>query len=441
MKRIIVAFRTFFKERFNLSDDKADEQVIVESIKRDVSFKGTNLWTLIFAIFIASIGLNVNSTAVIIGAMLISPLMGPIMGIGLSIGIFDFDLLKKSAINLFIAVFISVATSSLYFSITPLHDASSELLARTNPSLWDVFIALFGGLSGIVAGTRREKSNVIPGVAIATALMPPLCTAGFGIATGKWSYFFGAFYLFFINCLFICLATFIVVKNLKFHRKELASPEVEKRVSRYILVIVTLTVLPSVYLAYRIVERSIFENNADSFVKNEFHFARTQVVTQKFTTDGKQQGIELLLIGQTLPDETIDTIRKKMVDYKLKNTELIVRQGMDAKEKIDISEIKASVLEDVYAMQLAKEKSEKERPDVTTISLGMRDEMKVLYPGLVNFSLSQAVVLPADTAKKADTVMLFKGRFRPNISTSERKKLQMWLQHKMATDTLVAVFE
>lgn len=170
----------FLRYRFNLDDDKAQETDIIRAIEKGVEFKGTNLWTLIFAIFIASIGLNVNSTAVIIGAMLISPLMDPIMGIGLGVGIFDFILVRKAAKNLLIAVVISLAASSLYFLITPLGEARSELLARTTPTIWDVLIAIFGGLTGIIASTRKNISNAIPGVAIATALMPPLCTAGYG---------------------------------------------------------------------------------------------------------------------------------------------------------------------------------------------------------------------------------------------------------------------
>ncbi|MCB0614144.1 MAG: DUF389 domain-containing protein, partial [Phaeodactylibacter sp.] len=200
---IVRDLRLFLKDRFNLDDDKASEQETIEDIKKGVVFRGANLWILMFAIMVASVGLNVNSPAVIIGAMLISPLMGPIMGIGLGVGINDLELIVKAMRNLAIAVVISVLTSAAYFWISPLNDAQSELLARTSPTLWDVLIALFGGLAGIVAGSRKEKSNAIPGVAIATALMPPLCTAGFGLATAQWSYFFGAFYLFFINSVFI----------------------------------------------------------------------------------------------------------------------------------------------------------------------------------------------------------------------------------------------
>ncbi|RYG30098.1 MAG: TIGR00341 family protein, partial [Chitinophagaceae bacterium] len=311
-----------------------------------VVFKGTNLWTLIFAMLIASIGLNVNSTAVIIGAMLISPLMGPIMGIGLGIATNDFDLMKIGAKNLLIAAVISILVSALYFYITPLHEASSELLARTNPSVWDVFIAFFGGLAGIVAGTRKQKSNVIPGVAIATALMPPLCTAGFGLASGQWPFVFGALYLFFINCAFICLATFLIVNHLKFRKKRFTTPEIKRRVVRYIWLTVIIATVPSVYLGYRIVERSIFENNAKRFIQQEFVFPRTQVINRTFSTREPRK-IELLVVGEELTDEQIDTLRSRVPVYGMRNTALIIHQGLNARQEIDFAQIKASILQDV----------------------------------------------------------------------------------------------
>ncbi|WP_346860462.1 DUF389 domain-containing protein [uncultured Draconibacterium sp.] len=212
---LIVAIRRFLRSVLSINDG-TDIPATIEGIKRDIGFRGPTAWILIFSIFIASIGLNINSTAVIIGAMLISPLMGPILGIGLSIGTNDFETLVRSLKNLGIAVSIALFTSTLYFIITPLTIEQSELLARTKPTILDVMVALFGGFAGILAGSRKEKTNVIPGVAIATALMPPLCTAGYGLATLKLSYFFGAFYLFFINSVFISLATFLVVRYLKF---------------------------------------------------------------------------------------------------------------------------------------------------------------------------------------------------------------------------------
>ncbi|HPC26926.1 MAG TPA: DUF389 domain-containing protein, partial [Paludibacteraceae bacterium] len=196
----------------NLHEDTNIETTL-ESIKKDVEFKGANVWILFFAVIVCSVGLNVNSTAVIIGAMLISPLMGPINGVGLAVGINDAELLRNALKNLLIMILVGLLASTLYFLITPLSDAQSELLARTRPTIFDVLIAFFGGLAGIVAASRKEgKITVIAGVAIATALMPPLCTAGFGLATGQMKYFGGAFYLLFLNSFFIALATLLMVR-------------------------------------------------------------------------------------------------------------------------------------------------------------------------------------------------------------------------------------
>jgi len=435
MKKILLYIRNFLSQTFNLDEDKADEQLIIESIRKEVHFRGTNLWTLIFAIFIASIGLNVNSTAVIIGAMLISPLMGPIMGVGLGIGINDFDLVKKGIKNLFIAALFSVATSSLYFAITPLHDASSELLARTNPSIWDVFIAFFGGLAGIVASTRKQKSNVIPGVAIATALMPPLCTAGFGLATGRWFYLFGAIYLFFINGLFICLATFLIVKKLRFHKVEFSSPEREKRVSRSIFILVVLTVLPSIYLAYRIVQRSIFENNAQKFVQNEFHFPRTQVVTHQFIFDGKQPMIELLLVGVPLSETMIDSMKDRMSAYDLGKTKLIVHQGLDAKQKIDLSEIKASVMEEIFATEHRDDTLQQSREVKDRSDTGIRAELKALFPQIKQYSVATAKIIRLDTTGN-DTATYFIGTTAKPMTKQDKLKLGSWLKLRLGVDTV-----
>ncbi len=199
----------FFKYYFYLRKDKENELETIANIRAGVEFKGASLWILIFAILIASLGLNVNSTAVIIVAMLISPLMGPIIGMGLALGINDYELLKKSMRSYLIATVISIITATLFFFVSPLDHPQSELLARTSPTIYDVFIALIGGLAGFIALSTKDKGNVIPGVAIATALMPPLCTAGYGIAIGSWRFFMGAFYLYFINTVFIVVATFL----------------------------------------------------------------------------------------------------------------------------------------------------------------------------------------------------------------------------------------
>ena len=264
--RNVFAVKNFLKEYLDLRKDKDNELATVDSIRKGVEFKGANLWILIFAIFMASLGLNVNSTAVIIGAMLISPLMGPIMGVGLSVGLNDFELMKRSLKSFLITTLFSVTTATVFFLVSPVAEGQSELLARTSPTIYDVFIALMGGLAGVVALSTKEKGNVIPGVAIATALMPPLCTAGYGLATGNLIYFLGAFYLYFINSVFISLATFIGVRVMHFQRKEFVDKNREKKVRKYIVLIAVLTMCPAVYLTVGIIQDTFFESAANRFV-------------------------------------------------------------------------------------------------------------------------------------------------------------------------------
>lgn len=236
---------------FDLDADRASMQEITERIEGGALLKGTNMAILVLAMFIASIGLNMNSTAVIIGAMLISPLMGGIMAIGYGMATYDTAYVRKSFLRLLFQISFCILTSTIYFYISPISTASSELLARTEPTIWDVLIALFGGLAGIIGITRKEKSNVIPGVAIATALMPPLCTAGYGIANQSLKFFSGALYLFCINGVFICLATFIVLKIIKIPAKQYVSLQVLRRQKFYLAIVGTITVIPSIYMAYQ----------------------------------------------------------------------------------------------------------------------------------------------------------------------------------------------
>ena len=438
MKEIFTAIGRFISYRFSLRHDNAEEADTVESIVSNVEFKGANLWTLIFAIFIASIGLNVNSTAVIIGAMLVSPLMGPIMGIGLGIGINDFDLVKKGFRNLSIATIISIAASSLYFWITPLHDASSEILARTSPSIWDVFIAGFGGLAGIVAATRKEKSNVIPGVAIATALMPPLCTAGYGLASGNLYFFLGAVYLYFINSVFICVATYLMVRFLKFPKKEFEDKAYEKKVSRYILILVLITTAPSIYLAYRIVDRSIFENNAQAFIQNEINFSNTQVISRNYKYSRKGNEIDLLLLGAQLDGTQIKSLQKKLADYKLSQTQLTIRQGLSAKNEIDLSQIKASILETVYQQDNVHQKANIPYNDLTRPIPELKDEIKSLYPQIAAYSISHLKIYQLDT-NKIDTMTMVLARLNKPLSLVEKNRMQKWLKTRLKVDSLQVV--
>lgn len=434
---------TFLKERFSLDEDKASELEITESIRRNIEFRGINVWILIFAIFIASIGLNVNSTAVIIGAMLISPLMGPIMGIGLGVGINDFELIKRAAKNLSIMVGISVVTSTTYFLISPLNDAQSELLARTTPTIWDVFIALFGGLAGIVAGASKEKGNTIPGVAIATALMPPLCTAGFGIASGDFYFFAGAFYLFFINTVFISVSTFLIVRFLRFQPKEFVDPTVERRVKNYITVLVLITVLPSIYIAYNIVHRTVFEKSLNAILNEKFNINNTQMARHNLSYDGDRSNVEVFLIGEPLPDTTIDRIRSEIRSANLGDVELTVKQGLNAP---DINSLRSSLLTDLYRnneealknkdeqIHMLEEKLVEYKTQVAPVRDLVR-EINVLYPGLETFSLQRSYRYSLE--KQAfDTVWLAHAKVDKDVFDAKLENLERWLQARIKADTL-----
>ena len=319
--------REFMKGRFSLDEDKAQRDEVVASVSKGVEFRGVNLWVLIFATMIASLGLNVNSAAVIIGAMLISPIMGPIMGVGLALGINDFELLKKSLRNLALMFIVAIITSTVYFFISPLSSNSSELLARTVPTTYDVLIALFGGLAGIVAQTRQDRtSTVIPGVAIATALIPPLCTAGFGLATGQFRFFIGAFYLFFINSVFIALATYAMVRFLQYEKKVFIDKVRERTVKRLMMVITLVTFIPSVVIGFHMVRVSLFEAVADKYVSQVFNFPHTRVIEcNKHYAQGKNPSqIELLLVGEPLGEEVIENARTQMRNFGLEEAELVV---------------------------------------------------------------------------------------------------------------------
>ena len=436
------ALRSFLRSRFDLSADKASEEEVVDNIRKGVEFKGTNLWVLIFATFVASLGLNVNSTAVIIGAMLISPLMGPIMGMGLSVGINDFELLKRSLRNFGFMVLASIFTSTLYFFISPLSGAQSELLARTTPTTYDVLIAFFGGLAGIVAQSRKDRtSTVIPGVAIATALMPPLCTAGFGLATLQFKYFIGAFYLFFINTVFIAIATFIVVRFLHYSKKEFVDKNREMRVRRSILLIVLVTIIPSVVIGYRIVKRSLFENDVKRYVNTVFQFPKTKVIehTGIYRPDTGERYVEISLIGEPISDEMIENARLQMPQYNLRDVRLVVRQSGET-DNLNFSTLQTGYQELLSEKNIRIRELETKLSAFATDTLAVRDitvEMRTLVPDLHDVTLSKAVRYNTDKTP-TDTLVLCvmhlnKGK---KLAAGERERIEQWLRVRTKTDSL-----
>ena len=343
-RRWVHDMRCFIKGRFMLDDDKAPQSEVEATITKGVEFKGVNLWVLIFATMIASLGLNVNSAAVIIGAMLVSPIMGPIMGVGFSLAINDFELLKKSLRNLALMFIVAIITSTAYFFVSPLASNSSELLARTVPTTYDVLIAFFGGLAGIIAQTRQDRtSTVIPGVAIATALIPPLCTAGFGLATGQIRFFFGAFYLFFINSVFIALATYAMVRFLKYDKKAFIDKTKERNVKRLMMFITLLTFIPSVFIGLNMVRHTIFDATAEKFVAEVFNFPQTRVIecNKHYAKGNRPSQIELVLVGEPLEESVIENARLQLEHHGLAETELIVRQASKTDE-VNVASLQAS---------------------------------------------------------------------------------------------------
>ncbi len=442
----LLRFFVYMANRFDLEEGKEDELETIEYISKNVEFKGANLWILIFAIFVASVGLNVNSTAVIIGAMLISPLMGPIMGIGMAAGINDFDLLKRSFRNLGVAVFISILTSTIYFAVTPISSAQSELLARTEPTVWDVLIALFGGLAGIVAGSRKEKSNAIPGVAIATALMPPLCTAGYGLATGNLLYFVGAFYLFFINSVFISLSTYLIVRFMKYPKKDFLDPKRENQVKTYITIITLMTIIPSVYLAYGLVKKSIWNEQARRFVGLEIKFPNTQVLTAAYHYNIPPKTIEVSLIGDQLPEEEIAKLNAKLAGFGLEETTL---NFLQSGKSTDLNLLRNDILKDLYERNeaLIRDKDEKialleneilADANARKLSLEIAEEAKINHPNLKKFTIGRTMMTDLEK-KSVDTLLVAYAQFSPKPTTAESNRLTEWIKVRTKADTIALI--
>lgn len=451
-QRVWSSLKAFFKDRFNLREDQERESVTKADIAKGTEFRGANLWILMFAILIASIGLNVNSTAVIIGAMLISPLMGPIMGIGLGVAVYDIPLVVKGARNLFIAVIISILTSTLYFLITPLAEAQSELLSRTQPTIWDVLIAFTGGMAGIVAGSRKEKSNAIPGVAIATALMPPLCTAGYSLATLQWHFFGGAMYLFFINCVFISVSTFVVVRILKYRKKKFENPKLGQRVHTYVTICVLITMVPSIYLAYNLVKESVFEQNARVFMEREFNFSDTQVISSVVNYDKNGSTIEVTLFGRPLEDASIEKIEASLASYNLNDCQLRVMQAYDDNEEElknfeRISQtMKTGLIEDLYRKNEEVLKTKDQRIKLLEDELfklqasqypvmDISEELRIQYEGVKYFTVMDGYVRDVQR-DEMDTVCFARISFVEEPAEGTYEKIRKWLQLRLKVDSV-----
>ncbi|MBO6211605.1 DUF389 domain-containing protein [Algoriella sp.] len=418
------------KTLLNLHTGEEDKSKVLADVVKNISFRGSNLWILACAIFIASIGLNVNSTAVIIGAMLISPLMGPIVGAGFALATYDFNLLKKSAKNLLIATVVSLIVSSIYFYLSPFKEVQSELLARTSPTIYDVLIAFFGGIVGAISITRVEKGNPIPGVAIATALMPPLCTAGFGLAALDFKFFIGAMYLYCINCFFIGIATFVIIKYLKFKPVVTENKSFDKKLRYIITILVFLMVIPSFYLAYNLLNEKKFSQNVNNYIKTEFTDKGYTLIYQKISYNASPKTIDLAFLTKKFDSIEIDKLNKDLIVYGLNNTKVNIRQStQDMKSEIlsELSKQNTNLSEkDIQINLLSTELKQYKFDDPELVQ-----EVKVLFPEITEISFGKINNYFSKDSTFQSTVVIYKVDKK-----IDAPKLMQWLQLKFSDNNV-----
>ena len=437
----------YVSQLFRFGDDAATEQEVIENIRSSVDFRGPKLWILVIAVLVASLGLNMNSAAVIIGAMLISPLMGPITGMGLGAGIYDFELLRRSWRNYIVATIFSIVTATVYFLITPIDDAKSELLARTSPTIYDVFIALCGGLAGIIAlGSRSQRSgNVIPGVAIATALMPPLCTVGFGLATANWAYAAGALYLFVINTIFIAFATLIgAVFIMKFNKKVYIDYAQETKVKRISYSIVVLTMLPAVILTMGMVQESYFVRHVNRFINQELHFPKTQIVSHHIDYDARS--FSVVLIGNEVDSAALQIARDHLPVYDLHDVEMHVVQsakseGLDAFREMLLADTKELHNAEAIITQQQIQTSEldlqlRHFTSVNSLSPQLLTEIQVLFPAVESLTLGRGTTAQADSI--SESVIALIDASQP-MQGDDLERISLWLKRRIGESHIIVI--
>ena len=418
-----------FFEFINLNTGEELKEKVLENVKSSIVFKGANICILACAIVIASVWLNVNSTAVIIGAMLISPLMSPIVGAGFALAIYDFELLKKSGRNLLIATVVSLVVATLYFMASPFKDAQSELLARTSPNIYDVLIAFFGGLVGVIAITRVEKGNPIPGVAIATALMPPLCTAGYGLAIGNFGYFFGAFYLYCINCFFICIATFFIIKYLKYPPVRWVNLKYEKQIKYGISGLVLIMIVPSFYLAYDLFNQKKYAHNVELFLHETFTQKGYTLIYKRTEYQSKPRKIEVAFLDKKFKPAEIKAFNQDLKKFGITNTQLKIKQdAVDLKSEIlnEIGNQANNISEKDILIKNLKRELESYRFEDTRIE----KEIKILFPEILTIALGKVQEFEANGEKKPILVVFYQIDHKSKI---DKTKLELWLKEKLSS--------
>ncbi len=448
--------KKFFKELLDIRHN-TDKATTIESIKDNITVKGHTAWILVFSILIASIGLNVGSIPVVIGAMLISPLMGPILGVGLAIGINDIDTLKRSLINLGVMIGLSLLTSSLFFYIPLFQEATQEILARTKPNVLDVMIAISGGLALIVAISRPQpQTNTVAGVAIATALMPPLCAAGYGLAVGNYVYFFGAMFLFLINTTFIALATFVIVKYLRFPMVKYINSAKRKSIARFASFVAIVVLAGSIYTFYKLILQKDFTEKAQSFIQLVKDEGVGIIDEDKDDINYKDNSISMTVYGKTVFEEDRKRWNNKLINLGLEGTTLLIQGGKDDAKMInefqnlqDQFAKTQKIIDGRDATLRSKDERirflEKERSNYFENKipfLKISEEAKINYEGLEEISFSHQL---KTNFSKVDTLAVFNVKWFDSIPKktvkTEEVKLKKWLQTRLSLDTLVVIKE
>ena len=446
MKLNFNTIREFLKTTLNLTD-YVDIPAASENIRKNIPFRGPNVYILFVAIIIASVGLNVNSIPVIIGAMLISPLMGPITGLGLGLGTNDRELVLFSIKNLLVMVGISLLAATLYFMLTPLEiDNPTELLARTRPTIYDVFIALFGGLAGVLETARKEKGTVISGVAIATALMPPLCTVGYGIANLSWQYTIGALFLFSINCIFIAMAAYLMAKFLKFPVKT-----VEQHRTRYFILSYALVILlaaTSIFTGYHVIRENDFTKLANRFVKKNQNIGKTYIYDSQVNIDSKPYMLELRLAGETLNEDTKEMLLRDAENYGIMRSQIVIHE--DATVQVDRFN-ETEIVKNLMATNASNVQVRDDSIKVLNAQIiaykqrelpakQLAEELQVQLPSITRLTLAKGTALEQNVVMSEEQVVVV-AHCSEMPSEEEKTRVYEWLKVRLQIDSLEIIFE
>lgn len=427
---------------FNLENELDDFDRIHESIKKDIVFKGTNLWILMFAIIVASIGLNMNSTAVIIGAMLISPLMGPINGMGYSIAIYDMPLFRQAVKNFTFAVVASLVASTTYFFLSPISTAHSELLARTSPTIYDVLIALFGGLAGIVAISSRFKGNVIPGVAIATALMPPLCTAGYGLATAQFEFFFGAIFLFTINTVFIALSSVAIAQILKFPMSKKIAEVNRKKINSWITIVIILVSFPSIYFGYKLVQKESFIQKSNEFVSAVGIFEGNFLLKSNIHPENKK--LNLIYGGASMSDSQKEKIAEMGRIFLPEESQIIIEQGLSTDASVIENDETKNLKNEISRLNQQIQFKDNMIDSLTTESVIGKiilREIQSIYPDIESCSYSKAHAFSGDSENSEITDIVVFQLKKGRLNSTDREKISKWLSIKLSSNKVNVFYQ